>query len=112
MLTRPITIVTPAANTSDAQRLLCREHFSEIAEVSMRSTVWRRGTMVIRLVAGAVIIAGLAATGRAEGVLQGVSAEPLTRAANQWLESLDAPQRRQAVRPFADATRTAWHFVP
>ena len=78
----------------------------------MRSTVWRRGTMVIRLVAGAVIIAGLAATGRAEGVLQGVSAEPLTRAANQWLESLDATQRRQAVRPFADATRTAWHFVP
>lgn len=79
----------------------------------MRGALWRPGMTVIRLVvAGAVIIAGLHASGRAEGVLQGVSAEPLTQAANQWLESLDATQWRQAVRPFADATRTAWHFVP
>jgi hypothetical protein len=64
------------------------------------------------MIGGTVIIAGLAVAGMAAGVLTGVAAEPITRAANRWLESLDAGQRERAVRPFADATRTAWHFVP
>ncbi len=63
-------------------------------------------------ICGALIIAGLQVAGMAAGVLTGVAAEPITRAANRWLESLDARQRERAVRPFADATRTAWHFVP
>jgi hypothetical protein len=78
----------------------------------MGSIVRRRESSVGRVLGSVVIIAGLAAATMAGTVLQGVSAEPLTRAANHWLESLDAPQRQQAVRPFADATRTAWHFVP
>ena len=71
---------------------------------------WRR--VCGRVIIGSVIIAGLAAAVWAERVLTGVAAEPVTRAANRWLESLDAGQRERAVRPFADATRTAWHFVP
>lgn len=78
----------------------------------MGGMMQRRSSSVVPLIAGVVIIAGLAAATMAGTVLQGVSAEPLTRAANRWLESLDAEQRERAVRPFADATRTAWHFVP
>lgn len=78
----------------------------------MSGVVYRRSSSVVQLIVGVAIIAGLAVAGAAEVVLQGVSAEPITRAANRWLESLDAVQRRRAVRPFADATRTAWHFVP
>jgi hypothetical protein len=78
----------------------------------MRGTVRRWAAMVVRLIVGVMVVTGLTATGRAQGVLQGVSAEPLTRAANHWLESLDAAQRERAVRPFADATRTSWHFIP
>jgi hypothetical protein len=63
-------------------------------------------------ICGAVILAGLTAAGMAAGVLTGVAAEPISQAANRWLESLDAGQRERAVRPFTDATRTAWHFVP
>ena len=78
----------------------------------MSGVVQRRSSSVVRLLVGVVIIAGLAVAGLGGTVLQGLSAEPLTRAANHWLESLDAVQRERAVRPFADATRAAWHFVP
>lgn len=78
----------------------------------MSGMVRRRSSSVVRPFAGVVIIAGLAAGGLAGTVLQGVSAKPLASAANHWLQSLDAAQRERAVRPFSDATRTAWHFVP
>lgn len=78
----------------------------------MRGTVLRWAAMVIRLMVGVMVLAGLTATGRAQGVLQGVSAEPLTQAASRWLESLDAAQRTRAVQPFADPMRTSWHFIP
>ncbi len=78
----------------------------------MSGVVYKRRRRWGQMIGGTVIIAGLAAAGMAAGVLAGVAAEPITRAANRWLESLDAGQRERAVRPFADATRTAWHFVP
>jgi hypothetical protein len=78
----------------------------------MSGVVYKRRRRWGQMISGAVVIAGLAAAGMAAGVLAGVTAEPITRAANRWLESLDAGQRERAVRPFADATRTAWHFVP
>jgi hypothetical protein len=78
----------------------------------MSGVVYKRCRRWGQMISGAVILAGLAATGMAAGVLAGVAAEPITRAANRWLESLDAGQRERAVRPFADAMRTAWHFVP
>ena len=31
---------------------------------------------------------------------------------SQWVDSLDAAQQARGKRPFADATRTDWHFVP
>jgi len=33
-------------------------------------------------------------------------------AATAWLDALDAGQRGRACKPFADATRVGWHFVP
>jgi hypothetical protein len=78
----------------------------------MSGVVYKQRRRWGQMISGAVVLAGLAAAGMAAGVLAGVTAEPITRAANRWLESLDAGQRERAVRPFADATRTAWHFVP
>lgn len=78
----------------------------------MSGTLRKWAAMVVRLMVGVMVIAGFTAAGRAQGVRQGVSADPLTRAAIRWLESLDAAQRQQAVRPFADTTRTSWHFIP
>jgi len=36
----------------------------------------------------------------------------MARAASDWLGTLDAGQRKSAVRSFADAERQNWHFVP
>jgi hypothetical protein len=39
-------------------------------------------------------------------------APAMTAAANAWLASLDATQRQTATLPFADRSRTDWHFIP
>jgi hypothetical protein len=36
----------------------------------------------------------------------------MAKAAHAWLDSLDPTQRTLASKPFDDATRTDWHFVP
>ena len=36
----------------------------------------------------------------------------MSRTAIDWLATLDADARSRAVRPFADASRTGWHFIP
>lgn len=40
------------------------------------------------------------------------AADGMVRAANAWLGSLDPGQRGLAAKPFDDAKRTDWHFVP
>jgi hypothetical protein len=56
----------------------------------------------------ACLLAGHAAAARARTAV----AHDVAGAANAWLDSLDAAQRALASKPFADATRTDWHFVP
>ena len=40
------------------------------------------------------------------------AADGMAQAANAWLDSLDPAQRDLASKPFDDAKRTDWHFVP
>jgi hypothetical protein len=40
------------------------------------------------------------------------SADAMAGAATAWLDSLDPAQRTLASKPFDDAARTDWHFVP
>jgi len=80
--------------------------------VCMVGTIQGRVRRAVWMTAAACFLAGLAATGMAVVATAGVTAEPVTRAAQHWLQSLDSVQRERAVRRFADATRTAWHFIP
>jgi len=57
---------------------------------------------VVCLLAGA----GLAARARTD------AAAGMAEAAAAWLDTLEPAQRTLALRPFSDATRTDWHFVP
>ena len=43
---------------------------------------------------------------------RGGAAESMARAAGAWIDTLDAEQKARGVRPFTEATRTDWHFVP
>ena len=54
------------------------------------------------------LIAGYAAAARARTSV----AHDVAGAATAWLDSLDAAQRTQASKPFDDAKRTDWHFIP
>ena len=66
------------------------------------------------LIAGltAVVVAtGVVATSPA-AALRRLAGESLTHSATAWIESLDADQKTRGMRPFAEATRTDWHFVP
>ena len=60
------------------------------------------------LVVAACLIAGHAAAARNRAAV----AHDVAGAANAWLASLDAAQRTLASKPFDDAKRTDWHFVP
>ncbi|MFM8802400.1 MAG: DUF3500 domain-containing protein, partial [Planctomycetia bacterium] len=40
------------------------------------------------------------------------AADTMARAAQAWLDALTPDQRSLASKPFADASRTDWHFVP
>jgi hypothetical protein len=58
-----------------------------------------------------VIIGAAAATTRAAVVRQATGVS-LSQAATAWIDMLDADQKARGLRPFGEATRTAWHFVP
>lgn len=68
-----------------------------------------------RILAGVLgvlgMIAGLAGLA-ARAAFQATTAMPLAEAAERWIATLDDAQRARGVRPFADAARTDWHFVP
>jgi hypothetical protein len=78
----------------------------------MSSFMRGRSRRAWRIGLGVVVVAVAVAGGVAAAVLRAAAAEPITKAANRWLDALDTAQRERAVRPFAEATRTAWHFVP
>jgi len=70
----------------------------------------RRGRLVDRcLVAGAMLVVAMAAGAVLRLATVG---ETLGAAATAWLDTLDEAGRARALRPFADAGRTDWHFVP
>ena len=69
-----------------------------------------RGTR--RILAGLVgtlgVIVGLAARAAIEATM----VVPVAEAAERWIATLDPARKARGVRPFADASRTDWHFVP
>lgn len=70
------------------------------------AVAYRAGWSLV--VVTACLIAAQAAAARNRTTV----ADGMARAANTWLDSLDPAQRSLAARPFDDATRTDWHFVP
>jgi len=60
---------------------------------------------------GLAVAAGVVATSPA-AALRRLAGESLTRSATVWIDSLDADQKARGLRPFTEATRTDWHFVP
>ena len=58
-----------------------------------------------------VIVGTAVATTRASAVRH-PTAVPLSQAATAWIDTLDADQKARGLRPFGEATRTDWHFVP
>jgi hypothetical protein len=70
-----------------------------------RRVAW---SLAVVTVVAAFLIAGHAAVARVRTAV----AHDVAGAANAWLDSLDAAQRSLASKPFDDAKRTDWHFVP
>lgn len=64
-----------------------------------------------RVLAMIVIVGAAVATTRAAAVRQATPAS-LSQAATAWIDTLDADQKSRGLRPFGEATRTDWHFVP
>jgi hypothetical protein len=66
---------------------------------------WLVAGLTVLAVAGAVAASPTAA-------LRRPAAESLTSAATGWIDSLAVDQRARGLRPFTEAARTEWHFVP
>jgi hypothetical protein len=60
----------------------------------------------------AAVLVGAAAGLAARAAFQAIATVPLAEAAGAWIATLDDAQRARGVRPFTDAARTDWHFVP
>lgn len=58
------------------------------------------------------VVAGLNAENTAAAQAPTAVAHNVAGAATAWLDSLDPAQRALASKPFDDAKRTDWHFVP
>ena len=72
---------------------------------SVRRFAW---FLVVVMLVMVCLLAGRAMAARARTAV----AHDLVGAANAWLDSLDAVQRGLTSRPFDDAKRTDWHFIP
>jgi len=59
-----------------------------------------------------IVIVGTAFATTRAAVVRHPTAVPLSQAATAWLDTLDADQKARGQRPFGEATRTDWHFVP
>lgn len=67
---------------------------------------WPTRALTMILVAGAAFVTTRAATPPQ------TATSPLSLAAATWIDSLDTLQRARGLRPFGEAARTDWHFVP
>jgi len=74
------------------------------------NAIFRRvtGSLAVVTVVTSCLIAGLPAAARARTAV----AHDVAGAATAWLDSLDPAQRALASKPFDDAKRTDWHFIP
>lgn len=70
-----------------------------------------RPRWLLAALAALAVAAGVFATSPA-AALRRLAAESLTRSAAAWIDSLNADQKARGLRPFTEATRTDWHFVP
>ena len=70
-----------------------------------RRVAW---SLVLVTVVTACLIAGHASAARTGTAV----ADDVAGAATAWLDSLDTAQRTLASKPFDDAKRTDWHFIP
>ena len=70
-----------------------------------RRVAW---SLVLVTVVTACLIAGHASAARTGTAVAG----DVAGAATAWLDSLDPAQRTLASKPFDDAKRTDWHFIP
>jgi len=61
---------------------------------------------------GIVCLVALFGAGAARAALRAPTVVSLADAAGAWIATLDDAQRARGARPFADAARTDWHFVP
>lgn len=64
------------------------------------------------LLACSAVVVGVVASLGARAAFQATAVVPLEEAATRWIASLDDAQKTSGLRPFADASRTDWHFVP
>lgn len=64
------------------------------------------------LLACSAAVLGVASSFIARAAFQATVALPLEEAATRWIATLDEAQKARGARPFADASRTDWHFVP
>ena len=71
-----------------------------------------QSTRTCLLLACFVVVVGVAASLGARAALQATAVVPLEEAATRWIATLDDAQKARGLRPFADASRTDWHFVP
>lgn len=71
-----------------------------------------QSTRTCLLLACFVVVVGVAASLGARAALQATAVVPLEEAATRWIAMLDDAQKARGLRPFADASRTDWHFVP
>jgi len=71
-----------------------------------------RSTHQRLIFAGAAVLVGAAVGLGAHAAFQAIATVPLVEAAGAWIATLDDAQRARGIRPFTDASRTDWHFVP
>jgi len=76
-----------------------------VSNASGRGVAW---SLLVVAVVTVCLLGGHAAAARARTAV----AHDVAGAANTWLASLDDAQRALASKPFDDAKRTDWHFIP
>lgn len=71
-----------------------------------------RSARIRPLLACFAVLVGAVAGLAARAALQATAVATLEEAAERYIATLDDAQKARGLRPFADASRTDWHFVP
>ena len=78
-----------------------------MTRATISRTCWLLGGSASALAAGLLSLpTSRAAPGQVD------TAASLTKAADAWLATLDAAQKERGLRPFSEAARVDWHFIP